>query len=317
MNKSTRNLLIVFVLLAAIVYVFFKGKEKISTQDVQEKLFEADSARIDKIEIVKNDGAITLEKINGQWQVTKPIMYPADTNAITPILSNLMRFRVESIISTKPEKFPTYLDSVNNTQVTVYQEGKQLGTFILGKFAVSGDNTYIKKPDEEKILLAANLSSAHFNKPLKDFRNKYIFSIPILSMSRIEFKSTDSNRVDFVCVRDSATNRWFIGNDSISQPYIDGFLNLMSNFNTDDFMDSVITEFPVPTWTINIFGMAQPVTINLYKQGSGISVYYILQISNNKQLFKFSEPMAVQLLKKRTDFIPPPPKPIETGDKKK
>jgi hypothetical protein len=301
----------------AIVYVFFKGKEKISTQDVQEKLFEADSARIDKIEISKKEGSVTIEKINGQWQVTKPITYPADTNAITPILSNLMRFRVESIISTNPEKFPNYLDSANNTQVTVFQEGKELGSFVLGKYAVSYDNTYIKIPGEEKIFLAANLTSANFNKALKDFRNKHIFSIPILSMNKIEFKSIDSNMVDYACLRDSATNRWFIGNDSISQPYIDGFLNLMSNFSTDDFMDSVITEFPAPTWTINIYGMPQPMSLNLYKQGSGSSVYYILQTSNNRQLFKFSEPMAAQLLKKKSDFIPPPPKPIETGDKKK
>jgi hypothetical protein len=35
MNKSTRNLLIIFVLLAAVVFIFFKGKDKINTQKVE------------------------------------------------------------------------------------------------------------------------------------------------------------------------------------------------------------------------------------------------------------------------------------------
>lgn len=141
MNKSTRNLLIIFVILAAVVFVFFKGKDKINTQKVEEKLFIADSSKIDKIEIVKTGESITLEKVNGTWQISKPIVYPADTNAITPILGNLQNFRVESITSTNPEKFNNYLDSVNNTQVTVFQEGKNLGTFILGKYALSYMNS--------------------------------------------------------------------------------------------------------------------------------------------------------------------------------
>ena len=64
MNKSTRNLLIVFVILLAVVYIFFKGKDRINTQSVQEKLFTADSSKIDKIEIDKTNGSITLEKVD-------------------------------------------------------------------------------------------------------------------------------------------------------------------------------------------------------------------------------------------------------------
>ena len=310
MNKSTRNLLIVFVILLAVVYIFFKGKDRINTQSVQEKLFTADSSKIDKIEIDKTNGSITLEKVDGVWQVTKPVVYPADTNAITPILGNLQNFTIESITSTNPEKFNNYLDTVNNTHVTVYQEGKKLGDFILGKYALSYLNSYIKKPDENRILLATNLNQSMFTKPLKDFRNKIIFSLPTLALNKIEFRSTDSNHVNFDAVKDS-TGRWFIGSDSIPHTNIEGFLNNMANFTTEDFIDSAVTQFPEPTYTINLFGAAQPVTINLYKMDV-MPVEYMVKASNNNQLFKFSESMARNLMKKRTDFIPPPPKKDET-----
>jgi hypothetical protein len=315
MNKSTRNLLIVFVILIAVVYIFFKGKDKINTQNVQEKLFVADSSKIDKIEIVKTGESITLEKVNGVWQVSKPVVYPADTLAVTPILGNLQNFKIESITSTNPEKFNNYLDTVNNTQVTVYQEGKNLGTFILGKYALSYMNSYVKKPDENKILLATNLNQSLFVKPLKDFRNKIIFQLPTITLNKIDFKSTDSNHVNFEAVKDSA-GRWFIGSDSIPQANIDGFLNMMANFTTEDFIDSVITTFPEPTYTVNLYGGPQPETINVYKMDTTSPGSFVVQVSNIKQLFKFSEPMARSLMKLRKDFIPEPPK-EEKKDKKK
>ena len=104
MNKSTRNLLIVFVVLAVVVYLFFRGKDIQRTENIEEKFFKADSAKIEKIEIIKKDETITLEKVGGNWMVTKPVNYPADTTAISQILSNLQNYKIESIISSNPEK---------------------------------------------------------------------------------------------------------------------------------------------------------------------------------------------------------------------
>jgi hypothetical protein len=307
MNKSTRNLLIVFVILSVVVFVFFKGKEHINTQNVEPKLFTADSSKIDKIEIIKKNESIVLEKKDGMWQVTKPVVYPADTNAVNPILGELQHFTVDNIISTNPEKFNTYLDSVNHPMVSVFQEGKDLGTFELGKYAVSYQNSYIKKPDENKILLASNLNQSLFVKPLKDFRYKVIFSLPKLTINRIDFKSTDSTNIDFSAVEDS-TGKWFIGNDSIPQNNIDGYLNLMAAFTTDDFVDSAVTLPAQPTYTVTIHMLnAQPIVINLYKQAT-TPVTYIVQVSNNKQLFRITEGMVPNVARKRTDLIPAPPK---------
>ncbi len=313
MNKSTRNLLIIFVILAAIVYIFFTRKEKISTEKVDEKLFAADSSKIDKIEIVKSDGAITLEKINGNWMITKPVNYPADTNSIGPILHDLSKFKIESITSENPEKFSNYLDSANHTLITTYQGGKALGTFELGKYALSYQNSYVKLPNENKILLAANLTSTNFTKSLKDFRYKVIFALLSTGITKIDFKSTDSNKVDFSCLKDS-TGRWFIGTDSIPKNNIEGFLNLMAAFTTDDFKDTVITTFPTPTYTVKLYGPQQTI-INLYKENT-TPPDYIVQVSNINQLFKFSESYATNVMKKRTDFIPAPTPPKKEEKKK-
>ncbi|MFI5211847.1 MAG: DUF4340 domain-containing protein [Ignavibacteria bacterium] len=304
MNKSIRILLGVFAVLIAVYFLFFRSGEKVSTDKINAKLFVADSSKIDKIEIVRNDGTIILEKVNNQWKVIKPVDYPADTTAVYAMLKDLKNFKLESIASENPERFNNYLDSVNNAKISTYQEGKLLGTFILGK-SQSADNTYLKKPEENRIILASSLLASNYTKPVKDYRNKDIASVNSFTVNKIEFKSTDSNKVDFTVSRDSV-NMWKIGGDSVTSSAMDGFMNLFTKFTAEDFKDTVMTSFPVPAYSLNFSGPAFQLAVNFYKENVEPPTY-ICQVSGVNQLFKFSSGMASQYMKKRSDFIPVPP----------
>lgn len=308
MNKSIKILLAVFAILIALYFLFFRSGEKVSTEKLDAKLFVADSSKIDKIEIVKNNETVVLEKVNNQWKLTKPLDYPADTTNIYLMLKDLKNFTIESVASENPAKFNSYLDSANNSKISTYQEGKLLGTFFLGK-TQAGDNSFIKKPEDNRILLASSLTAALFTKPSKDYRNKFILSIQPFSVSKVSFKSNDSSKVDFTVSKDSA-NKWNIGGDSVSTSVMEGFLNILANFNTDDFKDTVMTTFPVPTYTITVYATGTPTVINLYKEVStdpNAAPAFITQVSGNNQLFRLFSAVASQLMKKRSDFIPPPP----------
>lgn len=309
MNKSIKILLAVFAILIAVYFLFFRSGEKVSTEKIDAKLFVADSSKIDKIEIVKNNETVVLEKVNNQWNLTKPINYPADTTNVYLMLKDLKNFTIESVASENQAKFNNYLDSVNNAKISTYQEGKLLGTFILGK-TQTNDNSFVKKPEDNRILLASNLTAANFTKQTKEYRNKFILSIQPYLVNKISFKSTDSNKVDFSAIKDTAS-KWNIAGDSISSSVMEGFLNILTNFNTDDFKDTVMTTFPVPTYTVTIYiTTGQPIVINLYKEISpahDAAPAFITQVSGNNQLFKLFGAIAGQLMKKPSDFIPPKP----------
>jgi len=185
-NKGNNNktiyivigLILISIIIISYIYVMNKSSSSIHrrgdilVEEIDEKLFVADSAKIDKIEIVRTDVSITLEKVNGKWMITKPLNYQADINAVTPILGNLAHFKIESIISEKSENFGNYLDSALHPVVTCYEVGKLLGTFEVGKYAINYSNAYIKLPNENRILLASNLASNNFTKPLNFFQSK-------------------------------------------------------------------------------------------------------------------------------------------------
>jgi hypothetical protein len=308
MNKSTRTLIVIFALLAVIYFLFFRSKERVSSDGkIDAKLFVADSTKIDKIELARKTDAITFEKVNGIWLITKPINYPADTTSVYAMLKDLKNFKIEDEASTNPARFSEYLDTAYNSQVTVYQEGKLLGTFIVGKTSTSFDVTFIKKPEEERILRASSIASANFNKTLKDFRNKFITSISTKLSNKITFKSTDSNNVDFTAVKDSL-GRWAIGSDSASSSVMDGFLNMFENWNTEDFKDTIITTFPTPTYSLTFYGPFTPVTINLYHEAGSSPNSYMVQVAGIQQLFRVYDGIASQVMKKKKDFVPEQPK---------
>jgi Domain of unknown function (DUF4340) len=303
MNKSIKILLAVFAVLIAIYLLFFRTGEKISTDKIDAKLFVADSSKIDKIELSRHDVNIVFEKVNGIWNVTQPINYPADTNSINQMLKDLKNFKIESVTSENPERVNTYLDSVYNAKITTYQEGKPLGTFILGKMQ-AGDNSYIKKPDENRILLASGLLATNFTKQLRDYRNKHVVSVNAFSVNKIEFKSTDSNNVNFTALKDSA-NVWRVEGDSVSSSAMDGFMSMFANLNAEDFKDTTMTTFPVPAYSLAFSGPNYQMNLNLYKDPGIDPPAYICQVSGVNQLFKFFSAMASQIMKKRSDLVIP------------
>jgi len=307
MTKSTRNLLIIFVVLVIVVYFFFRSKDVYRTEKIEEKFFTADSIKIEKIEIIKPKESITLERVGSNWLVTKPVNYPADTTAVAQMLSNLQNYRIDGpSVSNKPDTAGKYIDSTNNTLVNVYQEGKQIGSIVIGKMAPGGNDSYVKKtPDSKEIYIAAKLNSSNFNKPLRDFRNKRMFSVQSFTINKIHFKSDDSLKYEFTAEKDT-TGKWWIGQDSINSNTMLGFTNLLANFNTEDFIDSAVTQLPPPSYIMTIEG-SQPVTLILYKQKTD-PVKYIMQVSGQNQLFACSASFATMFIKQRKDFIPEPPK---------
>lgn len=306
MNKNTKILLIVFIVLLGVYFLFFRSKDRISSDKIESKLYTADSSKIDKFEIVRTTGAITFEKVNGVWMITKPINYPADTNMVLPIIGNFVKLNIEGVASVNAEKFSTYLDSANHPVVTVYQEGKPLATFEVGKMSVTAENSFIKKQDDNKILIGSGINTNNFTKALKDYRIKAITSINSGTVKSIQFKSTDSTKVDFEIKKDTA-EKWFIGKDSVTATVIGNYLNALNVINAEDFKDTTITTFPVPTFTVTINGIQQ-VVMNFYKEpNTSNPIYYIMQVSGIKQLFRISEAGSNLWMKKKKDFIPEAP----------
>jgi len=289
--------ILVVLLVAAYFLTTDRGEKTTSYKLSEKKLYDLDSAKVDKIEIKSALGDLVLSKATGEWRIESPYQYRTVSSYPESIISNLKNLKLESIVSTNPEKKDTYgFKDSEQAEVTVFESGTPKGTFLLGSSA-AGTSSYIKKIDSDNIYIADNLDRNNFMKPtINDWRDKNIVSIPKPSVNSIEYISAAET---FTIKRDSS-GKYFIGSDSAGKA-VDGILNLLNKFDTNGFKDTTLSDQTVFDETI-VVDWGQKTEMKFLKLDIS-PPKYLLQVSGDKQIYELDEGYAKNLLKTRKDFM--------------
>lgn len=297
-NKTFLYLVIFAALLIIAYFVTTDRGEKTSSYDLKEnKLFEIDSAKVDKLEIKYKDGDLVLSKSTGEWKAVSPYDYNVVSSLVDKAVSGVKNMKLESIISTNPDKKELYgFKDSEQAEISVYESGVLKGKFLLG--SSSADNSsYIKKPDNDIIYIADNIDRNNYVKPLiNDWRDKRIVNIPKQGVNSIEFIYPDES---FTVKKDS-TGKFFVGQDTTGKVF-DGILNLLEKFETNSFKDTLITDYSGFTTTVNI-DWGNKTQMKFMKTNT-IPAMYLLKVEGDNQIYALEDGYAINLLKKRKDIL--------------
>jgi hypothetical protein len=299
-KKTTYILLGVLVVLVLIAYMMSdKGEKTTSYKKPVEQFFKIDSASVDKVELERNGKKITLVKSGIEWRLSEPVDYPVQSNFVQLLVSDLKNYKISSIVSTNLDNKNFYgFNDTGTIKITVYQNGASSGSFLIGKEAMGAAQSYIKNVDGNEIFLADNIVVNNFMRTLGDWRSKYIMSIPKPTVKAVEFIS---GKETFKVVKDS-TGKYYIGKDTVNYTAWEGILNLLNDFNTQGFKDSVIGPDMKPSNTVKV-DWNKSTEINFYPVASDTNKY-ILKVSDIHQLFEVDKGFANNLLKSRSDILP-------------
>lgn len=298
--KSNKTYLYLAVFAALLVAAYFitsdRGEKTASYELKEKKLFEIDSAKVDKIEIKYKEGNLVLSKATGEWRAVSPYDYRVNTPLVEKALSSLKNFKLESIISTNPSKKESFgFKDDEIAEISVYESGVLKGKFILGGPS-AGTSSHVKKLESDNIYIADNLERLDFIKPnINDWRDKGIIAIPKLSINSIEFNSPGESFV----VKKDTTGKFFIGADSAGTAF-DGILNLLEKFETTHFKDTVLAEGTSFDNTI-LIDWGNKTQINFLKQDQE-PVKYLIKVSDDNQIYEVEEGYAKNLLKTRKEI---------------
>jgi hypothetical protein len=299
--NKTYILLGVFVLLVLTAYLItHEGGEKTTSYEIEgEKLFELDSALIDKIEIEQGVKKIVLNKMAVEWRITSPIDYNAYQQFINSMLSDLKNYTLESIVSDNPDKKETYgfNDSIV-VKISIYQGNELMGSFLVGNASSGPSQTYIKNVEGDEIFLADGLLRNNFVKDnLDDWRDKLILSIPKGNVNSIEFITPEES---YTAERDS-TGKFYVGKDSVSSVVFDGILNLLQNFNTQRFQDTVLSKDTDFDKKVKV-NWGKLTEINFLKLPDTLFTNYYIKVTDNDQIFEVDEGFTNNLFKSRKEI---------------
>lgn len=300
-NKNIYILGAVLAVLAVISYFVMRdtsGEKK--TLKLSEKLFALDTLNIDKFEIEKNGQKITIQKKAGLWNVTEPVLYAANQQFINSAITTLKEYKLSSIVSENPGNKDIYgFNDTNYTKVSVYNNGALAGTFLIGKSAPGPSQTYLKKPESNEVYLAGNFLFNNFVKEdFSKWRDLAVISIPVTSIESIDFE-TGSEK--YTAVKDTL-NKFFIGVDSVSTEVFDKVLSMLSNFNTQEFKDTLISDNEKASYLVRVNG-AKPTEFKFVKYGEDDAKKYLLQVSGIKQLFLVDENFIKNFIKPRSEVL--------------
>lgn len=300
-NKNIYILGAVLIILAVVSYFVMRdtsGEKK--TLKLSEKLFTADSLAVDKLEIERNGKKVIMEKKAGLWNVTSPVLYAANQQFIGSALSSLKNYKLSSIVSSNPGNKDFYgFNDTNYTKVTVYQNGALAGVILVGNSAPGASQTYLKKPDGNDVYLANEFLFNNFVKfDFSDWRDKTVITIPSGSIKSIDF---DTGTEKYTVTKDT-TMKYYVGNDTVSTTVFDGVVSMLSNFTTQNFKDTTLSEDTKANLSARV-SWSKDTEFKFYKYGAEESKKYLMQVSGVNQVFEVDDNFVKGFIKSRKEVL--------------
>jgi hypothetical protein len=291
MKKNTYILIGLFViLLIAAFFVLQKPGEQSASSASTGFLIVIDSVSVDKIEIKTPKFFLVIEKRGTEWYITQPINYKANQTSVGQIIHQIKNLEVKSTVSNKPEKHSVFQVDQSGTEVKVYEKGIEKISFVLGKMAASYAESYARRLNSDEVLLVEGANSYMFSRPIKDWRDKTIFTTPKESIKEVQYQYGDTTFS--MAFKDST---WLIGKDKVQQSVIDGILSSLSNLQADDFIDSTLSP--------KIVAAVMYADVQIRFSFNKTANKYAIQSSHSSQWFVMEPSKANQILKRKKEII--------------
>ncbi|MEX2115397.1 MAG: DUF4340 domain-containing protein [Bacteroidota bacterium] len=293
MNKNTLVLLgILFVLAVTAFFLFQRPGETSLTETGRDLLLELDSASVNGITIASPTSSITLVRKESVWFIEHPIQAPADQPFVGTLFREAGKLSINSVISSKAEKHSLFQVDSAGTKVTFTYESGESVSIVLGKSGPSFTDVYARREGSNDVVLVSAGISYTANRPVKEWRDHTILSLPTESIREVGFRYGDTTFT--LAWKDSS---WMIGISPVQESAARGLISSLSNLRADDFFDASPSKGSKRIGDVSVSG------IQIRWHQSPESDRYFVQTSSSPQWYQVDAWKAQQVLKRKKDLI--------------
>ena len=175
MTQKTKQILTSLAVLAILFVVYFIWANPLDhkvNNNLTEEIFNNNLDNLQRIEISKLNKATILQKQNDKWVVASEANALADQSLVNNLIAGLKEMETGTIISQNTNKIIDFeLTEIQATRLKLYDSQNNLILDILiGKMGPSYEQTYVKKPSSNNVLLvpvnfSALLSATDWKQP--------------------------------------------------------------------------------------------------------------------------------------------------------
>ena len=189
-GRSTIILLVLAAGLFAYLY-FIDAKKPMADAKAKQKVFAADSEKIDRLEVKSASGEITsLKKEPTGWTVVTPIQTPADQNNASDVAASMASLEQDRVVEENPTDLKTYGLAPPRIEVAFNVAGeKEPKRILIGDKNPTGVGLYAKLPNEKRVFLVANALETSLNRSTFDLRDKTALKFDATKVDAVELVS--------------------------------------------------------------------------------------------------------------------------------
>lgn len=253
--KSRTTLILAGVFLALGVFLILvelpseKKTEKKKEEAKKVSVFNA--AGVARVSLKNPEGDFLFVKGDkGTWRISRPLDTEADQYAVTSLVGAVENLSIDRVLEEKPKDLSLYgLDAPRMEIALTFEGGKLPVILLVGKKSPLG-SLYVKKGDENRVLLVGSGLDYTLNKKLFDFRDKTVVSFDRDSVQEIVLR-TEKRRAD-VAKRDGG---WVVLGTSpvkANEETVNRILSGLTSLRVEEF----VKDRPV---TLKPYGLDPPV----------------------------------------------------------
>ncbi len=182
------------VILILLLFFFEKMEERKKEEKLQaKKVFSFNKEKIDRITIKTDKGTISLSKEgNGLWNLIEPVNAKADFEVVSGIVNKLDEIHFTKSFNVSPKELSVYGLLPPKAEVS-FSEGKKYFSFTIGEETPSVNSVYIKKGNENRILLVENRLPHIILRDVFEFRDKTVVKFDRKDASKLELIYPDKS----------------------------------------------------------------------------------------------------------------------------
>ncbi len=246
---------------------------------------------------------MTLEKVGGEWYITKPIKFKADRNNVLQLLAHTKELEVKSLISENPDRQSMFEVDTSGTLLVFREGGGAADSLIVGKSAPNFSDRYVRKVGSDEVYLIGGLKAWLLTRKLKDWRDRTIIDVPQESIERVAV-TVRTPRVapsEESYTLERRDGNWFAGPDSTKEAPVNSFLNSLSQLRAEDFVDSSLTMPSKANVRLEILGDG-PLSVEFFQNPADTLKYWV-KTSTSSQIYQVNQWTARRFMKPKKEFV--------------
>lgn len=258
--KQFRGTLIMAVIVGALAaYAYFgEFKKRQNEETVKEKqavVVKIEKDKVSRVKVVKDGAIVQIKKEGNDWHVTDPVQDLADEDVIKGWIENLTTEKSDSEIS---EDIKWEIFGLDKPHYTVELEGDGKTELVsVGKDAIGG-KIYLRKNQDNAVLVANAIWKGFGDKTAKDLRNKSLYRLEGKAAAKLTIETNKGGKTQKTALLKKDGVWRFDGPEAdavaVGQDEVGNYISQIENLKATD----VVAEDKAAKDALSKNGLARP-----------------------------------------------------------